>query len=434
MFFQRMRRGLGVLTAAIAGLLAGAASAGEPPFDPHPGQIPYWGDYVAPSGRIITIGRSLSDPAAMFVYDSRSHRFATLAASGDGYCAEACAVRVRFHTAAQGVSGLVFRKGRDVVVARHSPLQVEDVTFVRDGVTFKGRLWKGRGAAVRPAVVLIGGTGKNTRDDFRVYPYLFVRHGFAVLAFDKRGSGESGGGGPVEEEGIATLAEDNAAAVSLLRSRPDIDPNRIGALGISHGAWVVDEMAARDPKLAFIVPVVGGGAPLWRATEFDMVAHLGEKHFPPAEIAEADRFLLEVFRLAREHPDQIKPLVEANKAKPWFGETPIAPFAGLPAEVMGPVAASAWKTELSYDPAPRLALSAAPVFAIVAEKDDHVPALENAEAIRRAAGPRATILMLKGANHRQALDDGPTMTFAPELFDRLGAWLEQRRTARIAPR
>src|SRR5581483_9679522 len=98
-----------------------------------------------------------------------------------------------------------------------------------DGVRLSGWYVPGRTGG---AVVLLHGS-HGTRADTTAQLRLLHRAGFAVLAFDARGHGESGG---------ATNAlgwrgdRDVAGAVRFLRGRRGIDPARIGALGLSMGA------------------------------------------------------------------------------------------------------------------------------------------------------------------------------------------------------
>ena len=76
--------------------------------------------------------------------------------------------------------------------------------------------------------------------DVDFLPALKALHdaGYHVLLFDVRGHGESERGkgphtyGPVE-------ARDFVAAVAHLRSRPDVDSDRIGAIGTSAGGNIV---------------------------------------------------------------------------------------------------------------------------------------------------------------------------------------------------
>ena len=81
-----------------------------------------------------------------------------------------------------------------------------------------------------------------------------------MLRVDDRGFAKSTG-----DFATATdddFAADAAAEVAFLRSRPDIDPKRIGLIGHSEGGMVAPKVAAKDPKIAFLVLMAGPGVPL----------------------------------------------------------------------------------------------------------------------------------------------------------------------------
>jgi dienelactone hydrolase len=88
-------------------------------------------------------------------------------------------------------------------------------------------------------------------------PYVLAGHGFAVLAFDKRGTGASSGSW--RDVGLEPLADDVAAAARLLAARVEVDARRIGIVGFSEGGWVAPLAAARTPLVRFIVTISGGG-------------------------------------------------------------------------------------------------------------------------------------------------------------------------------
>ena len=79
---------------------------------------------------------------------------------------------------------------------------------------------------------------------------LLARHGYGVLLFDRRGEGES--------EGDPNLfgwqgERDIHAAVVFLQGRADVDPERIGGIGLSVGGEMMIEAAAESPELKAIV-------------------------------------------------------------------------------------------------------------------------------------------------------------------------------------
>jgi dienelactone hydrolase len=79
---------------------------------------------------------------------------------------------------------------------------------------------------------------------------MLARHGYGVLLFDRRGEGESEGDPNV----FGWQGErDVHAAVAFLQSRPDVDPERIGGIGLSVGGEMMIEAAAESDSLRAVV-------------------------------------------------------------------------------------------------------------------------------------------------------------------------------------
>ena len=113
------------------------------------------------------------------------------------------------------------------------------------------------------AVVFGHGSGMAMKSSCRVFGLAdgFLARGFATLCFDKRGVGQSTGQfiNVVPQNSIAVfedLASDMAAGVEFLRSRPEIDRNRIGLAGVSQAGWIVP-IAAAKTQPAFMLLIVG---------------------------------------------------------------------------------------------------------------------------------------------------------------------------------
>lgn len=125
---------------------------------------------------------------------------------------------------------------------------VERVVFqTSDGLELVG--WFVHGDGEGAAIVVSHGSGANGPGTYPFFAFL-SEAGYHVLVFDHRAHGHSGGRattlGPRE-------VEDLRGAVAYLRSRPDIDPERIGAVGCSMGSGVVIGAAAKDPAIKAIV-------------------------------------------------------------------------------------------------------------------------------------------------------------------------------------
>lgn len=140
------------------------------------------------------------------------------------------------------------------------PRRVEAVSFAgKDGVMLRGLLHLPTAAGGPfPAVILAGGSElEGNRDEFDALPYLLASRGVAVLAFDKRGTGSSGGSWDVPHE---VLAADLVAGLELLAGHKEVAAP-LGVIGFSEGSWIAPLAASRTQLVDFIVALSGGALP-----------------------------------------------------------------------------------------------------------------------------------------------------------------------------
>jgi uncharacterized protein len=119
----------------------------------------------------------------------------------------------------------------------------EDVEFTTsDGLRLQGWYIESRnGAAV---IAFPGRAGSQARAK------MLADHGYGVLLFDRRGEGESDG----DPNLLGWQGErDIHAAVEFLQARPDVDPTKIGGIGLSVGGEMMIEAGAESTALKAIV-------------------------------------------------------------------------------------------------------------------------------------------------------------------------------------
>jgi dienelactone hydrolase len=122
-----------------------------------------------------------------------------------------------------------------------------DVTFdAGDGVQLSGWYRPTRNGAT---VIVVHGGGSDRRGSV-AHASMLARHGYGVLLYDSRGRGRSEGtqnawgwGWPRDVEG----------AIAYLKARPEVDPARLGALGLSTGADVLVQVAGTGHDLKAVV-------------------------------------------------------------------------------------------------------------------------------------------------------------------------------------
>jgi dipeptidyl aminopeptidase/acylaminoacyl peptidase len=105
--------------------------------------------------------------------------------------------------------------------------------------TLAGRLFPGR---ERATIVLTHGYGGN-QDEMLPVADALHRSGFTVFTFNLRGEVTFG----------AKEQDDLISAVDYLSGRPDVDAERIGALGFSMGGATTIMAAAREPRIKAVV-------------------------------------------------------------------------------------------------------------------------------------------------------------------------------------
>ncbi|MYT33911.1 alpha/beta hydrolase family protein [Streptomyces sp. MspMP-M5] len=128
--------------------------------------------------------------------------------------------------------------------------------FRSGDVTLHGTVTAPAGPARRrrPGIVLVHGSGPETRAKYRAEAQAMAQSGFVVLSYDKRTTGYS-----LTQRSYAQLAEDALAGVRLLHGRADVDPLKVGLWGFSEGGWVVSLAASRSAQVSYVVLVGASG-------------------------------------------------------------------------------------------------------------------------------------------------------------------------------
>ncbi|MEO3826267.1 alpha/beta fold hydrolase [Actinomadura sp. B10D3] len=143
----------------------------------------------------------------------------------------------------------------------------EVVTFPSDGVALEGLLFRPDGPGPHPLVVMAGGWCYVKELVQPRYARVFQAAGIASLVFDYRGFG--GSEGEVRQHADPhQQIRDYRNAVSYAETLDGIDPDRIGAWGISYSGGhtlIVGAADSRVRAVASIVPVIDGLETMRRA-------------------------------------------------------------------------------------------------------------------------------------------------------------------------
>jgi uncharacterized protein len=161
-----------------------------------------------------------------------------------------------------GESYVVTHAGRAYVPTPQLGTAYQEVAFTTpDGLRLEGWYVPSKNGA---AVISFPGR-KGPQKPAR----LLARHGYGVLLFDRRGEGES--------EGDPNLfgwqgTRDIEAAIGFLKTRPEVDDERIGGLGLSVGGEMMLEEAAENDELKAVVSEGAGIRSVREAVHLDGAA------------------------------------------------------------------------------------------------------------------------------------------------------------------
>ena len=202
-----------------------------------------------------------------------------------------------------------------------APYTAEQVSIdTPRGYTLAGTLTRPKGVTGPvPVLVTISGSGPQDRDSriaivqdyapFRDIADTLGRRGIAVLRYDDRGVGQSGGGGALRDTATsADFADDVLSVVNYLRLRKDIDGSRIALAGHSEGGLIAPIVAVKDPRIRAVILMAGPAISGRKVLEYQ-----NENGIRAAKVTDAQRD-----SLRRTVPAALDSLARANRWMRYF--------------------------------------------------------------------------------------------------------------------
>ncbi len=330
------------------------------------------------------------------------------------------------------------------------PYLEEEVSFrnVKAGIELAGTLTMPSTGGPFPAVVLITGSGPQNRNEelmghkpFLVIADWLTRQGIAVLRYDDRGIGRSGG----TFSGSTTFdfADDAEAGFDFLRQHKNIDTSRCGFIGHSEGGLIAPLIASRRTDVKYIILLAGPGLSgdeiiLMQTDLISRAEGMTDKQILPSL-----RLTKDIFSVLRKTSDDQKAEVKITKLMKDYnlkygGDSVPDTSASASIATQVKTMISPWfRTFIRFNPTDYLSKVKCPVLAMNGELDLQVPPKENLQAIERALvfGGNATyrIEELPGLNHlfQHAIKGSPSEygkieeTFAPEVLTMISSWINK---------
>ncbi len=325
------------------------------------------------------------------------------------------------------------------------PYQAADVTFKNEkaGITLAGTYTVPADKGPFPAVVLLTGSGPEDRNEtimghqpFAVLADYLTRQGIAVLRFDDRGVGQSGG--TLAGTTSADYTTDAQAAMAWLRAQPGIRKNQVGLIGHSQGGTAAIGAAGQLAGPDFLVLLAAPAVPGDELIVQQSLALVRLQTTDATRLAATEKAQRRMTQIIQQTPDdaQARALLTA-----LYNPTNDPSTAAALAPQLQLMTSPDYRHLLADRPAQTLAKVHCPVLALGGSKDVQVPAAANlaatAAGLKAARNRDVTLQELPGLNHlfQTAPTGNPAEygtieeTFAPAALQAIGSWLA-RHTAR----
>ncbi len=315
-------------------------------------------------------------------------------------------------------------------VAKRVDLErVENVEFSNGDIRLSGTLRSPKSGTKHPAIILVHASGAEDREYLLPLTHFLVRHGVALLGYDKRGVGQSTGGW--RNASFDDLAGDVVSAFDYLKTRKDIDSNQIGLFGWSQAGWIMPLAAVRAKGLAFLISISGAAIPAAETTIDQARNEMTAAGMKPEVVDQIIHLMQLQYQYARTGEGWEQYLAARRELVSRLGRAP--------ASVSDNPSDPSWtpiRKMYFYDPAPTLQNLRVPVLAIFGEHDNNILAEKNKAAwethLRAAGNSDYSLRVLPKANHLQLeaktgsnAEMASLQRFVPEYFETIRAWLKQ---------
>jgi pimeloyl-ACP methyl ester carboxylesterase len=326
------------------------------------------------------------------------------------------------------VRGLRFvERDRRPITAQRADTKDEEIEFRNGPVVLRGTLTLPAGPPPYPALVLVHGSNALTRDVFGPWSRYFAGLGYAVLGYDKRGSGHSTG--DWKQADFPTLAGDVLAGVRLLAARSDVRGDHIGLWGASQAGWIMPLVAAAAPReIAFLLVHAGSRTTVREEGVLYLRNELRFGGLPEASIAIGMHYQMlddSVTQGTKGWQDLQRFYLTYRTEETWL-------WAPRPA---GDWFRRYYRMLMDFDPTPSWKRVRCPVLFFFGERDANVPPAESwppiERALREGGNRNVTRVLLPKANHlffearTGARDEYPGLSrFVAGYFDTMARWLQ----------
>lgn len=385
------------------------------------------GVYRQSDGGMIGIGEFHEFGPSEILVDFQTGEVGPLFPLPDGRTGVGRAIGDRSPTAAHFLErkkALIVLDGRPLTpeILRRQTFKVEN-----GAVTLAGDLIRPEKKS-KGVIVFVHGSGDGPRRAYDTWANFFLSRGWAVVVFDKRGSGKSTG--DWHDADFVTLAGDLRAVLKWTRAQRELAGLKVALWGASQAGWIIPQLAAEE-AVDFAIIQAGAVTPTDEFISHTLESELRAYGFPPEEIAKAQRYYqldVEVSRGTQPFAAVEKAYAEASAAgAEWLLKPPDpvnAPDRRFIAVIAG------------FDSAPYWRKVRIPMLILFGGKDHVVPAGLNRSRLETLLGEAGNkdvqIVTLEDDNHLFMLARTGVRTeyaslnrFDPAYFETLTAFLNR---------
>lgn len=256
----------------------------------------------------------------------------------------------------------------------------EEVRFQNGDLSLAGLWFVPPGEGPFPATVVIRGSGSSDRRSYwaRSIIDVLLEEGVAVLLPDKRGS--DGSAGDWRTANFDELAEDALAAVDFVRTRPEVQKDEVGLVGLSQGGKIAPVAASRSDQVAFVIDVVGASTSLIEQISWEMYHTFREEGLEGKILLEALNLQVKAEKFVKGELSWDAYRKELDSA---LGSSWSTVAEGFPASE------DSWQWKFfrgvaDFDPLPFWRKVKQPVLVVYAEDDHNAPAVRSTYLLIRA--------------------------------------------------
>lgn len=166
----------------------------------------------------------------------------------------------------------------------------EVISFQNRGARLAGAIYLPDRQGRVPGIVLVHGSGALPRSSQAGMAIQLVRRGYAVILYDKRGTGESTGhfeeAQALRPDNIDLLASDASAAHEVLAAHRKVRRDMVGFFGGSQAGWIIPRAAVLNGQAAFMLLLSGPAVSTHNWLQYERF-HLGPPNATPGRILSA---------------------------------------------------------------------------------------------------------------------------------------------------